>query len=92
MALRPILEVCDKDTGYEGGGRRRGTWWRQTVARKQLSATLKYISPAAREWRWKSGRRGRGEGYRKVAELESDAGSDGPWNDGMESCDSQVGK
>ena len=23
VALRPILEVCDRETGYEGGGRRR---------------------------------------------------------------------
>ena len=25
-ALSPILEVCDKETGYEGGGRRREPW------------------------------------------------------------------
>ena len=64
VALRPILEVYDREKCYEGGGRRRYPWWRQTAARKQLSATLKEISAAARERRWKSGRRGRGRGDR----------------------------
>ena len=27
VALRPILEVCDKETGYEGGGMLRERWW-----------------------------------------------------------------
>ena len=26
LALRPISEVCDKETGYERGGRRREPW------------------------------------------------------------------
>ena len=43
VALRPILEVCDRETGYEGGGRLREPWWRQMAVRKQLSATLKKI-------------------------------------------------
>ena len=48
MALRPILEVCDIDTGYKGGGRLRDPWWRKTSARKQLSAKLKEILVSAR--------------------------------------------
>ena len=40
LALRPILGVCARETGWEGGGRLRELWWRQTAARNQLSATL----------------------------------------------------
>ena len=29
VALRPLFQVCAKETGYEGGGRRRKVWWRQ---------------------------------------------------------------
>ena len=43
VELRPILEVYNRDTGYEGGGRLREPWWRQTTAIKQLSYTLKEI-------------------------------------------------
>ena len=43
VALGLILEVCDKKTGYEGVGRRRGQWWWQMAARKQLISMLKYI-------------------------------------------------
>ena len=39
-------------------GRRRYPWWKKKTARKQLSAKLKEILTAARERRWKSGRRG----------------------------------
>ena len=59
MALRPILEFCDKDTGYEVGGRRREPCWWKTTSREYLSATLKEILVAARAQRWKSGRRGK---------------------------------
>ena len=53
VASRPILEVCDRETGYEGRGRRREPWWRQTAVIKKLSYTLKEILAAARERRWK---------------------------------------
>ena len=52
MALRPVLDICDREAGYEGGGRRRDPWWRKMEARKQLSATLEHISAAARAWCW----------------------------------------
>ena len=51
VALYPILEVCDRDTGNEGVGRRLEPWRRQTAVRKFMSAALKYISAAARERR-----------------------------------------
>ena len=60
--------------------------------RKQLSTTLKEIFSAARERRWKSGRRGGGGGDRVVAELESNAGIDGDRYDGTETGDAQVGE
>ena len=43
VVLRLILNICNRETGYEGGGRRRDTWWRQTPDRKQLSAALEDI-------------------------------------------------
>ena len=43
VALRPILEIYNRDTGYEGGGRLWEPWWIQTTAIKQLSYTLKEI-------------------------------------------------
>ena len=68
VELCPILEVCDKVSGYEGGVRRRKAWWRQTAAINQLSATLKDILAAARERRCIYGRHGRGGGDRDAEE------------------------
>ena len=68
MALRPILEVINKETGYNGSGRLQEPWWRKTAARKQLSAKLKDTSEEAREQRWKSGRHGGGGVDRDAAE------------------------
>ena len=34
VALRPIIEVCDMETGYEGGGERRETWWHKSASHK----------------------------------------------------------
>ena len=31
VALRPIFEVCAKDTGYDGGRRLRELWWQQAT-------------------------------------------------------------
>ena len=45
------------ETGYEGGGRRRDTWWRQEAPETQLRATLEDMSREAK-------RRGRGERHR----------------------------
>ena len=91
-ALRPILKVCDRDTGYEGGGRRREPWWRQTASRKKLSASLKETSAVARERRGKSVRYGGGGGDRDAEESKDGAGSDGSQDAGMETGDNYVGE
>ena len=46
VALRPIFEVCAKETVYEGGWRLREPWWQQAAAEQQLKSTLKDISVA----------------------------------------------
>ena len=91
-ALRPILEVCDRETGYKGRGRRRDLWCRQTAAIHQLSATLKEILATAWERCWKSGRIGGGGGDRDTEESEYGAGSDGSRDAGTETGDTQVGE
>ena len=48
VAIRPIFEVCAKETEYEGGGRLREPWWWQADAEQQLKATLKEILEEAR--------------------------------------------
>ena len=90
VALRPIMMICNRETDYEGGGRRREPWWQKTAARKQLSSTLEDISMAARAQRWESGRRGKGGGDREVA--ESVAGCNGTLYYGMETGYAWVGK
>ena len=91
VALRPILEVCDRGTGYKGGGRVREPWWKQTAATNHLGDTLKDILAVARERRWKSGRRGGGGGDRDAEESEDKVGSDRYRDAGMETGDAQVG-
>ena len=89
VALRLILEVCDRETGYEGGGRRRETWWQERADRKQLIETLEEILVAARAQRRESGRHGEvGEGG-EVADYY--LGIKGTWYVGTETGDSQVG-
>ena len=90
--MHPILEVYDKETGYKGGRRLREPCWRQTTTRKQPSDTLKDILAAARDRRWKSGRRGGGEGNRNTSESEDGAGRNGSWDAGTETGDTKVGK
>ena len=92
VVLCPILEVCDKDTCYEVGGRRREPWWRQRTARTQMSATLKEILASARDWYWKSGRRDRGGDDRDAAESEDGAGRNGYRGAGTDTGGSQLGK
>ena len=90
MELRPILDICDRETGYEEGGRRREPWWRQTADRKQLSATLEDILASARAWCWESVRHGEGGEGREVTEY--DEGRDGTNYNGIEKGDARVGK
>ena len=43
VALRPIFNVCARETGYEGGGNLRVPWQRQEAAEKQLKFKLEEI-------------------------------------------------
>ena len=59
VSIRPIFDLCVRDTGYEGGGRLWVPWWRQKAAWDQLRVTVESILAAARVWwRQESGRRG----------------------------------
>ena len=41
VALRPLLEVCSRETVYEGGGgRKQRLWWRQRNTEENLCDTL----------------------------------------------------
>ena len=52
VLLWPIIEVCARETGYEGGGCRRDTWWRQDVPETHLKATLEEILLESRGRKW----------------------------------------
>ena len=51
VVLRPLFDVCARETGYEGGGRRRKVCWRQEVTVKQLRATMEDSREAKRRRR-----------------------------------------
>ena len=51
VALRSMFEVCAREKGYKGGGRRREAWWRQEATEKQLRATLAGILREAKRMR-----------------------------------------
>ena len=90
MVLRPILEICDRETCNEGGEMRRELWWWITSARKQLSEMLEEILAASRARPWELGRRGEVRGGREV--VESGVGIDGPQYSGTEIGDALVGE
>ena len=66
LELRPTNEVYNRETGYEGGGRRRELWWRKLADHKQMRFILEDILAAARARRHESGRNGEGGGGDKV--------------------------
>ena len=37
VEMRPILEVCAREMGYEGGDHRRDVWWLQEAVDTQLA-------------------------------------------------------
>ena len=41
VALRPLFEVCARETENEGGGRRRKAWWRQEATKKNFGPPWK---------------------------------------------------
>ena len=47
--LRPIFDVCVRETGYEGWGRLQVPWWRKKPADNQLRVMVEAILAAARE-------------------------------------------
>ena len=51
VALCPLFDACARETGYEGGGRRRKVWWRQEATEKQLWASLEDLRVAKRRRR-----------------------------------------
>ena len=74
FAPRPVFEVCTEETRFEGGGREREQWWRQTAVERQLKTTLEEILEASRDQqRQEFERRGEGKGGSE----ESDSGNEG---------------
>ena len=90
VSLRPILEVCNRWTGYKVGGRHREMWWRQMAAWKQLIETLGDIIKVVRALRRESGRRGEVRGGGEVP--DSDSLREGPRYAGTHTGDYRVGK
>ena len=41
VVIHPLFEVCARETGYEGGERRRKVWWRQEATKKNSGPTSK---------------------------------------------------
>ena len=73
VALRPIFDVCTRDTGYEGSGQIRVPWWRQAAKEKHLKVTVEDILEASRRRRQQvSGRRGKSKGGAEGDGLKSD--------------------
>ena len=48
VSLRPIFDVCARETGYEGGERLQVPWWRQVAKHKKMKVTVASILAAAR--------------------------------------------
>ena len=46
VAIRPIFDVCVRDTGYEGWGILWVPWWRQKSAENRLRVTVEEILSA----------------------------------------------
>ena len=70
VALRLILGVCDRETGYEGGGSLHEPWWRKMTARKQLIVMSEEILVVARDHRWEYGRGGEGRECGDLADYD----------------------
>ena len=48
VVMRPLFDVCARETEYAGRGRRRKVWWRQEATEKQLRETLEDLQEAKR--------------------------------------------
>ena len=63
VSLRPIFDVCARETGYEGGERLQVPWWKQVAEHKQNKIMVEAILTAARVHRQQeSGRCGGSKG------------------------------
>ena len=72
MVLRPIFDVCARETGYEVGERLRVPWWRQAEVHKHLKVTVEAILEVASvRRRQESGRCGRSEGVSEGGSMDS---------------------
>ena len=40
VSLRPIFDVCARETRYEGGGKLQVMWWIQTAEEKHMKVTV----------------------------------------------------
>ena len=63
VAPRPIFYICEREMGYEGGGKIQVQWWRQASADNQLQVTIEDILVVERvRRRRESGRCGKRKG------------------------------
>ena len=61
------------ETGYEGGGRLRVSWWRQKSEEDQMRVTVEAILATARvRWRQESGRSDGREGGSEEESTDSE--------------------
>ena len=51
VGIHPLFEVCVRQTGYRGGGRKIKAWWRQEATEKHLRDTLEDSQEAKRRRR-----------------------------------------
>ena len=72
VALRPIFDVCEREMGYEGGGKLQVQWWRQAAADNHLKVTVEEILVATRVRRQQeSGKRGESKGWLEEERMDS---------------------
>ena len=73
VAIRPIFDVCVRETGYEGGGRLRVPWWRKKAAENHLRVMVEARLAASRLRRQQeSGRRGGSKGASEGGSTDSE--------------------
>ena len=46
MVVRPIFDVCARDTGYDGEYRLSVTWWMQVAAHNQMKVAVEEMLAA----------------------------------------------
>ena len=56
FSLHPLLELCARDTVFEGVGRTRLLYWRQVPTEEVLRKNLEELPMEGRQGRWTMGR------------------------------------